>query len=257
MKRIMALLLTAVILVSGMITVNAETILMGDTDNNGVINAIDVRAILQIAARLKTAEPEEIKYYDMDNDNEITATDARVVLQTAAALIPPREYVEQNTSPEETASSVIRKEFINLVNEYRAGYGVPALKENDVLTAAASIRAEECLTKFSHTRPNGEPYSSVLKEEHKYEYISVAENIAWRSTGPHSSADIDKAFDERELKSLANAFFEMFTDDEPHKNNIIHPNMQEVGFGVAFEINKKDNTIKVTCSYLAAQSYSV
>lgn len=46
-------------------------------------------------------------------------------------------------------------------NAQRARYGLPALRVDAELMAAARVRAEEISRKFSHTRPNGQTGSSV------------------------------------------------------------------------------------------------
>lgn len=50
---------------------------------------------------------------------------------------------------------------INQTNAERAKQGLPALRIDAELMAAAQIRAEEISRKFSHTRPNGKAGSSV------------------------------------------------------------------------------------------------
>ena len=50
---------------------------------------------------------------------------------------------------------------ISQTNAERAKQGLPALRVDAELMAAARIRAEEISRKFSHTRPNGKTGSSV------------------------------------------------------------------------------------------------
>lgn len=50
---------------------------------------------------------------------------------------------------------------ISQTNMERARHGLPALRVDAELMAAARIRAEEISRKFSHTRPNGQTGSSV------------------------------------------------------------------------------------------------
>ena len=50
---------------------------------------------------------------------------------------------------------------ISQTNAERAKQGLPALRADAELMAAARIRAEEISRKFSHTRPNGKTGSSV------------------------------------------------------------------------------------------------
>ena len=66
------------------------------------------------------------------------------------------------------------KEAFALHNEERVKAGLSILKWNDELYEASLIRAKECVTSFSHTRPNGESCFSVIKTK----YSSLGENLA-------------------------------------------------------------------------------
>lgn len=72
-------------------------------------------------------------------------------------------------------------QVLSLVNEERAKAGLPALSLNTSLSAAASIRAAEIQTSFSHTRPGGKDFSTVLKES-GISYRAAGENIAYGQT---------------------------------------------------------------------------
>ncbi len=65
---------------------------------------------------------------------------------------------------------------LDLVNQYRAEEGLPALKMDEELMAAAMQRAAECSIYFSHTRPDGTSCFTVFPS--KFTYGSRAENIA-------------------------------------------------------------------------------
>ena len=72
-------------------------------------------------------------------------------------------------------------QVLSLVNEERAKEGLPALSLNTSLSGAASVRAEEIQTSFSHTRPGGKDFSTVLKES-GISYRAAGENIAYGQT---------------------------------------------------------------------------
>ena len=63
------------------------------------------------------------------------------------------------------------RRIVTETNIERARYGMPALKMDPQLSAAARIRAEEIAEKFSHTRPDGTRWKTVSD-------IAYAENIA-------------------------------------------------------------------------------
>ena len=62
-------------------------------------------------------------------------------------------------------------QVVRQVNMERAKHGLGALEMDDTLNAAASLRAEEIIRKFSHTRPDGSKWSTVSKK-------AYGENIA-------------------------------------------------------------------------------
>ena len=60
---------------------------------------------------------------------------------------------------------------VNQVNQERAARGLSALRVDPALTAAAQIRAQEIVERFSHTRPDGTKWSTVSS-------VAYGENIA-------------------------------------------------------------------------------
>ena len=69
---------------------------------------------------------------------------------------------EEEISEKERMMNVLETEFIRLLNEERVQKGRGELQVNEILHKAARIRAEECLEKFSHTRPNGKSYKLYI-----------------------------------------------------------------------------------------------
>lgn len=74
-------------------------------------------------------------------------------------------------------------EVITLVNAERAKYNLAPLTTEKNLSAAALTRAKEIVQSFSHTRPDGTSFSTVLKE-HGISYRISGENIAWGQRTP-------------------------------------------------------------------------
>lgn len=74
-------------------------------------------------------------------------------------------------------------EVITLVNAERAKYNLAPLTTEKNLSAAALTRAKEIVKSFSHTRPDGTSFSTVLKE-HGVSYRISGENIAWGQRTP-------------------------------------------------------------------------
>ena len=62
-------------------------------------------------------------------------------------------------------------QVVRQVNAERAKYGLEPLVMDDTLNAAAAVRGEEIVEKFSHTRPDGSKWSTVSRK-------AYGENIA-------------------------------------------------------------------------------
>lgn len=61
----------------------------------------------------------------------------------------------------------------DLVNQQRQSAGLPPLSWNPGLESCAAVRASDCASSFSHTRPNGSPWYTVNSA------IMAGENLAF------------------------------------------------------------------------------
>ncbi len=254
-KRVLAIIISIVIAIMSTISVTAMEIVKGDFNGDERLSASDAREILLVSAGMKPATEEQTQNCDMDGNGKISAIDARKILRIVAGLEKVENDEEIKDEPtEETVemqiTAVIEKEFLRLVNEERIRIGVKPLIKNETLTKAATVRAQENIESLSHTRPNGKPYYDILKNEIVYEYEWSGENLAYVITGPHTSTDYSVAFTEESLKELAQTFYAMLSDDEPHYRNMMRDYFEETGFGVAFYKNESKKTIKVVCCNL-------
>ncbi len=100
---------------------------------------------------------------------------------------------------------------LRLTNNERMRAGLPILLTNNMMQYAASMRAYELLTLYSHTRPSGQDPFSVLDEQN-YFYTSAAENIAQGQKSP-----------EHVLDSWMNS--------SGHRKNILTANLRFMGAG--------------------------
>lgn len=103
------------------------------------------------------------------------------------------------------------EQVVALVNIERAKVGLPSLTMSEDLNRAAQIRARETVQSFSHTRPNGSSFSSVLKEN-GISYRGAGENIAWGQRTP---------------EAVVNAWM----NSEGHRANILNKNYTSIGVG--------------------------
>lgn len=91
-----------------------------------------------------------------------------------------------NGSQNSTAAS----EVVRLTNSARTQNGYAALTEDSALSKAAAVRAREIASSFSHTRPSGSSFSSVLSEN-GVSYRRAGENIA---SGQKSASEVVNAW---------------------------------------------------------------
>lgn len=120
---------------------------------------------------------------------------------------------EQESETEETTSAAFSyaEQVVKLVNKERAKAGLPALELQTDITAAANIRAKEIKQKFSHTRPNGNSFSSVLKEQ-GVSFRGAGENIAYGQKTPEQ-------------------VMEGWMNSDGHRANILNQNFKNIGVG--------------------------
>lgn len=104
-------------------------------------------------------------------------------------------------------------EVVRLVNVERTSRGLSALSStNASLNKAAGIRAKEQATVFSHTRPNGSSWDTVL-HENSISYRSAGENVAYGQRTPDE---------------VVNAWM----NSDGHRANILNESFTQIGVGV-------------------------
>ncbi|MBQ7067122.1 MAG: hypothetical protein IJN92_09925 [Lachnospiraceae bacterium] len=111
----------------------------------------------------------------------------------------------------ESVTSNFAKQVVKLVNEERVKAGLKELTIDTQVETAALVRAKEIKQSFSHTRPNGSSFSTVLKEQ-GVKYKGSGENIAWGQKTP-----------EEVMKGWMNS--------EGHRANILNAKYTKIGVG--------------------------
>ena len=112
-------------------------------------------------------------------------------------------------------AAVVRSDVISYTEEARVDEGGAALRENELLNAAAQAKADDMAKRgyFSHTGPDGEaPWTWVAKAG--YDYTFAGENLAVRFN---------------DSKDVVDAWMASPT----HRANIIKPQYKEIGVGIA------------------------
>ena len=131
----------------------------------------------------------------------------------------------------------IKQEFLNLVNLERSGKQLNQLTLNSELDSVAAIRDDEIQELFSHTRPNGELYYSLV-DESAYPYITVGENICMTShvgNGSYTAADQWVASD-AQIEAVAAWTFTLFKNSPGHYANMVHTDYEECGIGISYKV---------------------
>jgi uncharacterized protein YkwD len=97
-------------------------------------------------------------------------------------------------------------EMVILINEAREEAGMKPLYEVPVLNNASLVRDLESVEVFSHTRPDGSEFQTVLNEYQITSYKGAAENLAagsptveetfeqWKNSPPHWASMMNSAY---------------------------------------------------------------
>ena len=104
-----------------------------------------------------------------------------------------------------------QQQVIDLVNKERKTAGLSALTTTSKLESAAMHRAKEIVETFSHTRPDGTSFYTVLGE-YGITYNACGENIAWGQRTP-----------EEVMNNWMNS--------DGHRKNIMSSNFNKIGIG--------------------------
>lgn len=105
---------------------------------------------------------------------------------------------------------------LDLVNIERRKAGVKPLVLSDELMRAAAVRSQEITQVFSHTRPDGTKFSSLVSRHGR----RIGENIAGGYQTPEDVVD-------------------GWMHSEGHRKNILHPDFTELGVGYTYEENSQ------------------
>jgi len=89
----------------------------------------------------------------------------------------------QNNDPIADIQAYYGQEIVRLVNAERVKNGLKPLAADRALFQSAQARAAEVQQKFSHTRPNGRHWNSILNDS-GIEYVVCAENLGLGQADP-------------------------------------------------------------------------
>ena len=156
-----------------------------------------------------------------ESDDEIFLEDEDVPLGDLPVL--PGEETEpvdpyEGMGLNETQIKYI-EEVVALVNKARTEAGVHELTIDYDLCRAAQVRAKECVSTFSHTRPDGTPYKTAIAEAGVVSNYT-GENVATGHTSPQQVVS-------RLLASPG------------HKANIVNEKFTRIGIGLEKNVGNR------------------
>lgn len=147
------------------------------------------------------------------NTPETNVPETEAPETNAPEINAPETNAPETSAPETDGSQDVSaaKKVADLVNQERAKAGLAPLEVKVNLQTAAQVRAKEIEKSFSHTRPNGSSFSTVLAEN-GVDYRGSGENIAWGQRSP---------------EEVMNGWM----NSEGHRANILNKNFKYIGVG--------------------------
>lgn len=192
LKQIIAVMLAATaVAATAIVSASALDTQKHDLNDDGRFDVQDVTYLqIKIAGDGELTDNQK-KIADYNNDGKIDVQDvtsAQILISggetptqpaTQPTTVQPTSQPQPTTQPSGSAS--YNKEFadkvIELVNTERAKEGLSPLTKDTTLTNLSNIRSKEAAALFSHQRPDGTSWSTVLKQNN-VSYTAAAENIA-------------------------------------------------------------------------------
>ncbi|MBR5292863.1 MAG: hypothetical protein IKU32_08135 [Clostridia bacterium] len=155
-------------------------------------------------------------------------TAAPTVQPTASPTIAPTAQPTPEPAAEPTPTPAVKPEKISsssdfggsvltLVNSCRSSAGLSSLKYSSAMQKAADTRAKECVSSFSHTRPDGSKAYTALTER-GVSFTAFGENIFAASGMSSVSAEY---------------VMEQWMASQGHRENILRDGFTHMCIGVA------------------------
>lgn len=161
---------------------------------------------------------------------------------------PSSDPAPEQPSPGEEISQGCRWLNINeaailtLINKERGRMGLQPLTLDPDLTAAARVRADELYrgNYVGHTRPDGEPWETVLQRDVPVEFSLAGENLAWSN---HAIGQDIPPFQ----------WFQMWKESESHYAAMLGERYTHCGVAVLagpyFDGEEQSYAVTLFCSY--------
>ncbi len=146
---------------------------------------------------------------------------------------------------DQIAIQQIRYEMLRILNEDRIKAKAKPLKLMDKLNRIADIRAKEASQTWSHSRPNGQPFSTVYNQVGMKKGKVVGENIAYTASTPGN------------VGSYVKYAYKQLYDNLAHKQLMLDSKYECVGIGYYDAKHDTDKFGNVTVqSYWTQEFYT-
>jgi uncharacterized protein YkwD len=140
-------------------------------------------------------------------------------------------------------TTLIEEELLALINAARTDEKLEPLEVEESMLWAARLRSEELHEEFSHTRPDGTPYSTVFDE------VGFTYSGKWHGENASSLLFPTGEYDE---KQIAEIMYEDLSKSPGHSSNMLRSQYAHVGIGVTAVAEKGET--KVCSSQLFAST---
>ena len=219
MTFISMILALAVFVPVSAIPAAADVIQCGDIDRNGKLDSADVILILRFSIGLEEFTVDQVEFADVNGDGIVNSNDAVAVLRSSIGLEElgfREEPDEDNDSDDDfiNRADPFAVEVLRLVNIEREREELEPLVLDETLCNISTVRANEIRQVFSHSRPDGSSWVTLL-DEYNAPYFSAGENIA---AGYVSPQDVVEAW----------------MNSEGHRKNIMSPKYGKMGLSYAY-----------------------
>lgn len=177
-----------------------------------------------------------------DSDNETIETHTMEIEDddTPLATVGSSKSKARNLSTSEL--NKIRTNLINSVNKERKKSAKnKTVAKLTTLEKTGNVRSKEIVKKWSHTRPNGKSWSTVLSNYGvSTKNLKAGEDLAKVSTTAKSS------YSTSFLTQLSNAIHKSLMNSATHKKVILNQSYKKIGVGIYSEVKNGKLTVYVT-----------
>ncbi len=146
------------------------------------------------------------------------------ILSVTAAIVVALSFTSgffgfSSAEPSQEDFKAMAEEMVILVNEAREAEGLKPLYMVPYLCDVANVRCRESIFSFSHNRPDGSSFITVL-DDSLVPYSKAAENLAAGS-------------------DTAEATFNQWKNSPNHWRSIMNPDYTHIGVAVSYDMNSE------------------